>query len=265
MNAGMCISLCLSRADLRLLGALRRTESTGGRGVYEWLWTNEWKAFISVSLHLSSCLRKALEKQCLFRGSLGFQHVFFVSSKKLHVTQFDNFSRRKGDSAALQSIIIHVFIAAGQIKKRNYNEIIFESKGAPWCFRGPTQLAYSAYREDRLCVSLFFTRSLSLYLFLALALFLSYSLKTILVGTLCLNLIVLIPAEHPLNKYFGQRKGIEPAILCVLISSLVSPYRMGNCVCVLLHFKLTAFHLMGRIIHRRRNRLQAKVQVMADV
>ncbi len=113
--------------------------------------------------------------------------------------------------------------------------------------------------------SLSFARSLSLYLFLALALFLSYSLKTILVGTLCLNLIVLIPAEHPLNKYFGQRKGIEPAILCVLISSLVSPYRMGNCVLVLLHFKLTAFHLMGRILHRRRNRLQAKVQVMADV
>ncbi len=29
-------------------------------------------------------------------------------------------------------------------------KIIFESKGAPWCFGGPTQLAYSAYREDRL-------------------------------------------------------------------------------------------------------------------
>ncbi len=28
---------------------------------------------------------------------------------------------------------------------------IFESKGAPWCFGGPKQPAYSAYREDRLC------------------------------------------------------------------------------------------------------------------
>lgn len=113
-------------------------------------------------------------------------------------------------------------------------------------------------------LSLFFSLSMSLHLFHALVLFLSYSLKTIFVGTLCLNLIVLIPAEHPLNKYFGQRKGIEPAILCVSISYLVSPYRMGNCVCVLLHFKVTAFHLMGRIIHRRRNRLQAKVRVMAE-
>ncbi len=48
------------------------------------------------------------------------------------------------ESTALQSIIIHVFITAGQILK--LDEIIFESKGAPWCFG----LAYSAYREDRL-------------------------------------------------------------------------------------------------------------------
>lgn len=120
-----------------------------------------------------------------------------------------------------------------------------------------------------MCISLHLSLFLSIFvtfsLFHALALFLSHSLKTIFVGTLCLNLIVLIPVEHPLNKYFGQRKGIEPAILCVSISSLVSPYRMGNCVCVLLHFKLTAFHLMGRIIYRRRDRLQAKVRVMADV
>ncbi len=26
-------------------------------------------------------------------------------------------------------------------------------QGGPWCFGGPTQLAYSAYREDRLCTS----------------------------------------------------------------------------------------------------------------
>ncbi len=24
------------------------------------------------------------------------------------------------------------------------------ARGVPWCFGGPTQLAYSAYREDRL-------------------------------------------------------------------------------------------------------------------
>ncbi len=27
-----------------------------------------------------------------------------------------------------------------------------KTKGGPWCFGGSTQLAYSAYREDRLCV-----------------------------------------------------------------------------------------------------------------
>ncbi len=42
--------------------------------------------------------------------------------------------------------IIHVFITVGQILKRNWNENIFET----WCFGGPTQLAYSAYSEDRL-------------------------------------------------------------------------------------------------------------------
>ncbi len=47
---------------------------------------------------------------------------FFVSIKRLydiHVTWFACFSRRKGDSATLQQIIIHVFIAAGQIQKQN--------------------------------------------------------------------------------------------------------------------------------------------------
>ncbi len=98
-----CAFHCVSPEPiLDFWGLYAELSRRGGRGVYEWLWTNEWKAFISVSLHLSSCLRKALEKQCLFRGSLGFQHVFFVSSKKLHFTQFDNFSCRKGDSAALQ-------------------------------------------------------------------------------------------------------------------------------------------------------------------
>ncbi len=37
-----------------------------------------------------------------------------------------------------------------QTAKRLDGSIIFESKGAPWCFGGPTQLAYSAYREDQL-------------------------------------------------------------------------------------------------------------------
>ncbi len=89
---------------------------------FEWLWTNEGNAFVRVSLRLESRSRKALEKQYLFRGSLCFQLVVLVSSKRLyhiHVTRFDWFLRRKGDSTALQYIIIHVFIAAGQIQNQN--------------------------------------------------------------------------------------------------------------------------------------------------
>ncbi len=59
-------------------------------------------AFIRVSLHLESCSRKALEKQYLFRGSVRFQLIFLVSSKRLydiHVTWFDRFLRREGASA----------------------------------------------------------------------------------------------------------------------------------------------------------------------
>ncbi len=40
--------------------------------------------FVRVSLRLESRSRKALEKQCLFRGSLCFQLVFFVLSKQRH-------------------------------------------------------------------------------------------------------------------------------------------------------------------------------------
>ncbi len=37
----------------------------------------EWNTFVCVSLRLESLSWKALEKQCLFRGSLGFQLIFF--------------------------------------------------------------------------------------------------------------------------------------------------------------------------------------------
>ncbi len=90
-------------------------------GGFQWLWTNEWNAVVRVSLRLESRSRKALEKQRLFCGSLCFQLVFFsLLSKRLydiHVTGFDWYLSRKGDSTALQYIIIHVFIAAGQIQK----------------------------------------------------------------------------------------------------------------------------------------------------
>ncbi len=81
------------RADPRLLGALRKTVCVGGM--------NErmkriWPSRIALAKSARSCL---------FCGSLCFQLVFLVSSKRLyyiHVTRFDRFLRRKGDSTALQ-------------------------------------------------------------------------------------------------------------------------------------------------------------------
>ncbi len=64
------------------------------------LWSNpgyEWNTYV----RLESRSRKALEKQCLFRGSLCFQLVVFVSSKRLydiHITWFEWFLCREGDS-----------------------------------------------------------------------------------------------------------------------------------------------------------------------
>ncbi len=91
----------LISADPRLLGALRKTVAGGGWGGWGGGggglgWKNGWNAFIRVSLRLR------LEKQYLFRGLVHFQLVFLVSSKRLydiHVTWFDWFLRREGDSA----------------------------------------------------------------------------------------------------------------------------------------------------------------------
>ncbi len=44
----------------------------------------EWNTFVHVSLRLESCSQKALEKQCLFRGSLCFQLIVLVSNKRLY-------------------------------------------------------------------------------------------------------------------------------------------------------------------------------------
>ncbi len=85
--------------------------------------------------------RKALEKQRLFCGSLCFQLVFFsLLSKRLydiHVTGFDWYLSRNGDSTALQYIIIHVFIAAGQIQKN-------ETKMNEWMMHLYSALLYIA-------------------------------------------------------------------------------------------------------------------------
>ncbi len=66
----------------------------------------EWNTFVHVSLRLESSSRKVLDRQYLFHGSLCFQLVVLVSSKRLyhiHIAWFEWFLHCKGnDSTALQ-------------------------------------------------------------------------------------------------------------------------------------------------------------------
>ncbi len=83
------------------------------------------------------------------RGSLCFQLVFLVSSKTLyniHVTWFDRFLRRKADSITLQ-YIHSCFHNLAKFKTKLQLKHLWEWAGGPWCFGGPTQLAYSVYRD----------------------------------------------------------------------------------------------------------------------
>ncbi len=72
-------SMVKARAEPRLLGALRKTVSAVG--VMNWLWMNEWNAFVRVSLRPESCSRKALENHCLFHGLLCFQPIFLSRAR----------------------------------------------------------------------------------------------------------------------------------------------------------------------------------------
>ncbi len=47
-------------------------------------------------------------------------------------------------------MIIHVFTTAGQIQNETKIKTSLRARGPPGVSGGPTQLAYSAYREDRL-------------------------------------------------------------------------------------------------------------------
>ncbi len=91
---------CTGSADPRLLGALSKTVSpAGGAGGWD---ERMDETHLSVFHSVLNCARgKALEKQYLFRSSVSFQLIFLISSKRLydiHVTWFDWFLRREGDS-----------------------------------------------------------------------------------------------------------------------------------------------------------------------
>ncbi len=113
-------------------GGLGKTVSTGWRG--GGLSGYEWNTFVRVSCHLESCSWKSLEKRCLFRGSLCSQLVLLVSSKRLyhiHVTWFDWFLRRKGDSTALNYHSCFHSRWPNSKTKLKWNHLW--EQGAPWC------------------------------------------------------------------------------------------------------------------------------------
>ncbi len=117
-------------------------------GPYAKLW-----GFVRVSLRLESRSWKELEKQYLFCG-LCFQLVFIlfiflslcqetdfyverVTAHRIKINDHSCFHNRLPNSKT-------------KLKLKHLWE-----QGGPLCFGGPTQLAYSAYREDRrwCCVS----------------------------------------------------------------------------------------------------------------
>ncbi len=73
--------LSRSKPILDFLGPDSKLCRLGGGGGGGGGGGHEWNTFVCVSLHLDSRSRKALEKQCLFRGSLCFQLVVLVSSR----------------------------------------------------------------------------------------------------------------------------------------------------------------------------------------
>ncbi len=90
------ISVCYTNILLEFLlkcSAIKSIKNLLKNLNFLWLWTNEWNAFVRVSLHLESRSRKTLEKQYLLL-CFQFQLVSLVSSKRLydiHVTWFDRF------------------------------------------------------------------------------------------------------------------------------------------------------------------------------
>ncbi len=143
------VCVCVS-ADPRLLGALRKTVSLA-RCVCVWgggFWKNGWNAFVRVSLRLESRSRKALEKQYLFHGSVRFQLVFFFFVSSLcqetdfYVERVTAHHIKINDHSCFHNRLPN---SKTKLKLKHLWE-----QGGPLVFRGPTQLAYSAYREDRL-------------------------------------------------------------------------------------------------------------------
>ncbi len=85
-----------SSADPRLLGAVCKTLSPAGGS---WVECCDWDermdetyAFVRVSFRLESRSRKALEKQCLFCGSVCFQLIFLSQASNCTTSTLHEFT-----------------------------------------------------------------------------------------------------------------------------------------------------------------------------
>ncbi len=127
--------------------ALRKTVSTGGAG---WGGGFEWLRM----KHICPCFtpsRKALEKQSrltmLSTRCFSLEQETLRHSRYMILLIFMKKGRQHHITINYQSCFHSRWPNAKTKLKWNH---LWE-QGGPWCFGPPTQLAYSAYREDRLC------------------------------------------------------------------------------------------------------------------
>ncbi len=118
-------------------------ERGGGGG-----WKNGCNTFVCFSLCLKSRSRKAL----ISSAAPSFQLVFFFSNKEtVHVNDSTDFD------AEIDKINDHLcFHILWPNSKTKLTLKHFWEQGVTLVFRGPMQLAYSTYREDRLCAWIMF-------------------------------------------------------------------------------------------------------------
>ncbi len=137
---------CLESADPRLLGALCRTGGGGEGGG----WDERMDA-----MHLSvfhSVSNRDRGKRSSLPRLQAFNSFFFFSNKEtVHVNDSTDFD------AEIDKINDHLcFHILWPNSKTKLTLKHFWEQGVTLVFRGPMQLAYSTYREDRLCAWIMF-------------------------------------------------------------------------------------------------------------
>ncbi len=95
------------------------------------------------------------ESAHLFCSSVRFQLFFFFSCKRLYNIHFTSFDRFYVERVTAHRIKINDHSCFHNLWPNSKSKLKWKDFfGASLVFRGPTKLAYSANREDRLCVTL---------------------------------------------------------------------------------------------------------------